>query len=106
MKTVVSVDPCKRIRVAVGTPIKLLIKRMAFPSYEAWQQGVVSLSGDLAERTGQLDDLNKRLGTYTLEVGTMAVVVGDASAFMVRVRLSDGRECDVTAVVDGEQNLT
>jgi hypothetical protein len=41
MKTVVSVDPCKRIRVAVGTPIKLLIKRMAFPSYEAWQQGVV-----------------------------------------------------------------
>ena len=96
-------DATNRIGVAAGTSIKLLIKRTAFPSYEAWKQGVMSLTGDLMERTVQFDELNKHLGVYTLEVGTTAVVINDASAFgIVRVCLPDGRECDITSVVEGE----
>ena len=83
----------------------LRVKRLAIPSYTAWCAEVAS-NGAAFEN---LKEINDRQGLYDLDVGTHAVTVNnasDASRFTVRVRLNDGRECDITAIIDGEQNLT
>lgn len=87
----------------VGTPVILRVKRLAFPSYEHFIALIKANEGKV--ESAEIACVRQR-ETYMLDIGTNVVVVSFNQALnMTRVCLSDGRECDISPIIDGEQDL-
>lgn len=94
----VSVDTTKRIVVPDGTHVRLLVQRIAFPSYAEWRLKSTGHN----HTDDSLDELNASLGVIKLVEGTDAIVL-NSQGVIVRVRLENGHEYDITAIIAGEE---
>jgi len=88
----------KRIVVPDGTRVRLLVQRLGFPSYAEWCLKATSHN----HTEDSLTELNAHLGVIKLVEGTDAIVLS-SQGVMVRVRLENGHEYDISVIIAGEE---